>query len=124
MPKQKPIPRRLKRLESTDYMQINDSNGDILVVTKQETKAVIREMLEDEYNLLFKRSIKKLETNITQFVENNISSFEKDAEAFINHKIDQAAEKICDMLVMRKFKDEVEKRAEELLLKKQAKGKF
>lgn len=63
-------------------------------------------MLEDEYNLLFKRSIKKLETNITQFVENNISSFLKDAEAFINHKIDQAAEKfvtcwLCVNLKMR-----------------------
>lgn len=124
MPRQKPIPQRLKRLEATDYMQIKDGNGDILVVTKQETKAVIREMLEYEYELLSRRAIERVQNRLTELVDSRVSQIEKDAEAFMNFKIDQMAEKICDMLITRKFKEEVEKKAEELLLKKQAKGKF
>lgn len=124
MPRQKPIPQRLKRLEATDYMQVKDVNGDILVVTKQETKAVIREMLEYEYELLSKRVIQNVENRLTKLVDGKVNQIERDAEAFMNFKIDQMAEKICDMLITRKFKEEVEKKAEELILKKQAKGKF
>ena len=124
MPRQKPIPQRLKKLEATDYIQIHDGNGDILVVTKQETRSVIREMLENEYELLSKRSLKKVEDDLAELVNQKFSIFEKDAEAFINHRIDQVTEKICDMLIMRKFKEEVEKRAEELMIKKLSKGKF
>lgn len=124
MPRQKPIPQRLKRLEATDYMQIKDANGDILVVTKQETKAVIKEMLEYEYELLSRRAIQNVQKRLTEMVESKTSQIEKEAEAFINHKIDEMAHKICDMLIMRKFKEEVEKRAEELLIQKQIKGKL
>lgn len=124
MPRQKPIPQRLKRLEATDYMQVRDGNGDILVVTKQETKAVIKEMLEYEYELLSRRAIQNVQNKLTELVDSKFSQIERDAEAFVNFKTDQMAEKICDMLVTRKFKEEVEKKAEELLLKKQAKGKF
>jgi len=124
MPRQKPIPQRLKRLEASDYIQIRDANGDILVVTKQETRSVIHEMLEHEYKLLSHRVIKKIEDDLTKQIEENFKTFEKDAESFINYKIDQTAEKICDMLITRKFKEEVEKRAEELLTQKQIKGKF
>lgn len=124
MPRQKPIPQRLKRLEASDYIQIRDANGDILVVTKQETRSVIHEMLEHEYKLLSQRVIKKIEDDLTKQIEENFKTFEKDAESFINYKIDQTAEKICDMLITRKFKEEVEKRAEELLRQKQIKGKF
>lgn len=124
MPRQKPIPQRLKRLEASDYMQVRDINGDILVVTKQETNAVIKEMLEREYKLLSERTIEKVETNLKQLVSERISQIEKEAEAFINHKIDEMAYKICDMLITRKFNEEVEKRAEELLRQKQTKGKF
>lgn len=124
MPRQKRIPQRLKKLESTDYIQVRDNSGNILVVTKQETNAVIREMLEHEYELASNRAISKIERKIANLVESKFSTFERDAEAFINHRIDQLAEKVCDMLIMRKFKDEVEKRAEELLIKKQLKGKF
>lgn len=124
MPRQKPIPQRLKRLEKGDYIPIHDNNGDILVVTKQETKAVIKEMLEQHYQLLSQRSIQKLENNLTKLVESKTTQIETDAEAFINHKIDEIAYKICDMLITRKFKEEVEKRAEELLRLKQTKGGF
>lgn len=124
MPRQKPTPQRLKRLEASDYIQIRDANGDILVVTKQETRSVIHEMLEHEYKLLSQRVIKKIEDDLTKQIEENFKTFEKDAESFINYKIDQTAEKICDMLITRKFKEEVEKRAEELLRQKQIKGKF
>lgn len=124
MPRQKPIPQRLKRLEASDYIQIRDANGDILVVTKQETRSVIHDMLEHEYKLLSQRVIKKIEDDLTKQIEENFKTFEKDAESFINYKIDQTAEKICDMLITRKFKEEVEKRAEELLRQKQIKGKF
>lgn len=124
MPRQKPVPQRLKRLEATDYMQVNDANGDILVVTKQETNAIIRGMLEHEYELLSKRVIQNVENRLTKLIDSRFSQFEKESEAFINFKIDQMAEKICDMLITRKFKEEVEKKAEELILKKQAKGKF
>jgi hypothetical protein len=61
MPVKKPIPQRLKKLESSDYMQVRDANGDILVVTKQETNAVIKQMLEREYNLLSEKTIMRLE---------------------------------------------------------------
>ena len=123
--RKKPIPQRLKKLESSDYIKIHDTNDDILVVTKQETKLVIKEMLEREYGLLSKRSLNKMEENITKLVEEKISTFEKDAESFINHRIDQMAEKICDMLIMRKFKEEVEKRAKELIIiKEKIKGNF
>jgi hypothetical protein len=124
MPVKKPIPQRLKKLESSDYMQVRDANGDILVVTKQETNAVIKQMLEREYNLLSEKTIKRLEKKLFDLVETRISQIEKDADAFIGLKIDEMAEKICDMLITRKFKEEVEKKAEELLIQKQIKGKF
>jgi hypothetical protein len=115
----KEIPRRFKRLEETDYMKVNDLNGDVLVVTKQETRSVIKEMLEYEYELLSRRAIQNVNVRLTEFIDEKFNLFQKDAEAFINHKIDQMAEKICNALITRKFNEEVEKKAEELLLKKQ-----
>jgi hypothetical protein len=128
-------PRRLKKLENADLVTLKNELDNVYVVTKQETAKVIRDYVVNEIgNLPYEISNKRKDelsklvddkmSEIEKIILNKMSSIEKELAAFIDHKFDSLAEKACDMLLNRKFLDEVNKRAEELLLKKEMKGKF
>lgn len=120
----KPIPQRLKKLESSDLLSIKDSNGDFLVVTKQETTHIIKEFIKNEVINSADDFSSKQRKAMEKRVEANLDKIEKSLIAFIDYKFDMLAEKACDMLITRKFNEEVLKKAEELITKKKLKGKF
>lgn len=125
---QKPLPQRLKRLESSDLLSIKDSNGDFLVVTKQETAKVIKDFIY----LNFGEELNEISNNIgsvekkklEKIVNQRLDVVEKSIDAFIEYKFTQLAEKVCEMLINRKFLEEVNNRAEKLLEEKFKKGNF
>lgn len=133
--KKPPVPRRLKKLESSDLLSIKDSKGDFLLVTKQETAMVIREfmknevinigddIIENEKKVLIKRideGVKKINFDVDAYLAN----VEKTIDDFISHKIDVITEKVCTLLINKKFSEEVDKAAEKKILQMKLKGKF
>lgn len=128
-------PKRLKRLESSDILPIKDANGDFLVVTKQETANVIRDFIYselenhiDDVNNKFKTISENIgnkeKKQLTIAVNDKFTEIEKSIDAYIQYKFDELAEKVCDLLITRKFNEEVQKKVEERLLKKQMGNKF
>ena len=128
-------PRRLKKLESSDLLTIKNELDDYYVVTKQETVKVIREFVKNEIGNLpdelseeqrnkISRDIKERMSGVEKSIKIRLSEMESELAAFIDYKFDELAEKACEMLLNRKFMEEVDKRAEQKLLQKQAKGKF
>ena len=131
----KSLPQRLKRLEASDLLPMKDSNGDFLVVTKQETRAIIEEFIRNEIinvgddyiensRMKFKQLVDSKIPLFEKMVNDRISLFEKSVDAFISHKFDLLAEKICETLISRQFNEEVERVAERKLKEKRFKGKF
>jgi hypothetical protein len=129
------FPSSLKRLEKKDLLSIKDSNDDVYVVTKQETANVIREFVKNEMDNLSdelsesrkKKLIKEVNDkmgNVEDVLNKRLAEITKELAAFIDYKFDELAERACDMLITRKFLEEVDKRAEQKLLEKQARGKF
>lgn len=129
------FPRPLKRLESSDLLTIKDENEDYYVVTKQETAKVIRDFITseignipDEISQKHKQrlldEIDKKMSAIEKVVSDRLNDMEKEIAAFIDFKFDKLAEKASELLINRKFMEEVNKKAEQKLLEKQAKGKF
>jgi hypothetical protein len=122
----KPLPQRLKKLENSDLLSIKDSNGDFLVVTKQETTKVIKDFIEAQFSNELDEMSRNIATSekrkLEKIVTDRLNDIEKNIDAFIEHKFTLLSEKICDMLITRKFGEEVNKKAEELLLKKR--GQF
>ncbi len=129
MPIQKPIPQRLKKLEASDLLSIKDSNGDFLVFTKQETAKVIKNFiyteLGEELNDISSNIASVEKKKLEKIVNKKLLEVEASIDAFIAYKFDLLAEKVCEMLINRKFNEEVDKKAEELLRqKKEERGKF
>lgn len=122
----KPLPQRLKKLENSDLLSIKDSNGDFLVVTKQETTKVIKDFIEAQFSNELDEMSRNIATSekrkLEKIVTDRLNDIEKNIDAFIEYKFTLLSEKICDMLITRKFGEEVNKKADELLLKKR--GKF
>jgi hypothetical protein len=121
-------PRRLKRLDQTDLLTVEDKNGDYLVVTKQEVTKIIREFITSEIGNLPDEISERHKKDLSLRVNNKMLDLERDLLAFINYKFDSVAEKACEMLLNRKFNEEIDKRVEikveQLLLEKQKKGRF
>ena len=117
------LPQRLKRLESSDVLSIKDSNGDFLVVTKQETANVIREFIRNEVINISDGFSENQKKEINKRIDENFRTIEKSVDSFIEHRFNLLAEKVCDMLITRKFTEEVAKKVDSLLNKKQ-RGKF
>ena len=121
-------PRRLKRLDQTDLLTVEDKNGDYLVVTKQEVTKIIREFITSEIGNLPDEISERHKKDLSLRVNNKMLDLEKELLAFINYKFDSVAEKACEMLLNRKFNEEIDKRVEikveQLLLEKQKKGRF
>lgn len=119
---------RLKRLDATDLLVLNTEGEDHLVVTKQEISNTIKKYVEKEVGDLPELISKKYKDELLKKIDVKISVIEKELSAFIDYKFDQLAEKACDLLISRKFKEEVERRAEEIaeqkINKKNSKGKF
>jgi hypothetical protein len=132
----KPITQRLKKLESSDLLSLKDSNGDFLVFTKQETTRVIREFIQAEFEEELKqisinlgssekskieKKVKETLKRIEDSADEKIKNIEASIDAFIQYKFDLLSEKVCDLLINRKFEEEVNKKVEERLKKR---GKF
>jgi len=129
------FPRPLKRLEASDLLTIKDEMNDYYVVTKQETAKVIRDIITSEIgnipdeisekhskNIL--NELNKKMSDVEKNVNRRLNDIEKEIAAFIDFKFDILAEKASELLINRKFMEEVNKKAEQKLLEKQAKGKF
>ena len=65
-----------------------------------------------------------IESNIKPEMNEKFSTMQKDVVAYIDFKIDILSQKICDMLITRKFNEEVDKRVNEKFEKLKTKGKF
>jgi hypothetical protein len=132
MPNIKPIPARLKKLESSDLLPIKDLNGDYLVVTKQETNLVIKELLEVQSDALLNDKVKKIVKSFETIVDGplkkgidvRLDDLSRDVEAHINYRIDNLAKNITEMLITKNFNDEVNRKVEEKLKNIKTKGKF
>jgi len=121
----KPIPQRLKKLESSDLLPIKDKNGDFLIVTKQETTNIIREFVKNEVLNFSDNFIDTQNKTFQKNVDSRMAYIEKSIDAFIEYKFNLLAEKVCDMLINRKFNEEVNRKVEEHINnKKKYKGKF
>lgn len=130
---------RLKRLDATDLLKVPTENDDYLVVTKQEVAHIIRKFIQNEIGNLpdeittkhrdeILKEVNKKNLIIEKELKDRLSTIEKELSAFIDFKFDALAEKACDLLISRKFNEEIEKRVQErteyLLTEKQKKGKF
>lgn len=128
----KPTPARLKRLEESDYITIKGEQKDITVVTKQETRSVIKELIEKECGPALIKANSNIISTFDTMIDNNIKSelnekfsvMQRDVVAYIDFKIDILSQKICDMLITRKFNEEVDKRVNEKMEKLKTNGKF
>jgi len=109
----KPIPQRLKKLESSDLLPIKDKNGDFLIVTKQETTNIIREFVKNEVLNFSDNFIDTQNKTFQKNVDSRMAYIEKSIDAFIEYKFNLLAEKVCDMLINRKFNEEVNRKVEE-----------
>jgi hypothetical protein len=121
-------PRTLKRLENSDLITLKDELDNLYVVTKQETSKVIRDYVANEIGNLPDKISERHKKDLQSALDQKMKVLEKELVAFIDYKFDTIAEKACEMLINRKFIEEVNKRVDEkvekLLLEKQKKGKF
>lgn len=119
---------RLKRLDATDLLKVPTENDDYLVVTKQEVANIIRKFIQNEIGNLPDEISKSHKEELVKDINKKISVIEKELSAFIDYKFDMLAEKACELLISRKFNEEIEKRVQEraeyLLNEKLKKGKF
>lgn len=119
---------RLKRLDATDLLVVPTEDENKLVVTKQEVANILRQFISNEIGNLPDEIAKNHKEELIKHITQKIEIIEKELLAFIDYKFDTLAEKACDILISRKFNEEVEKRVEEkaerLIIEKQKKGRF
>jgi hypothetical protein len=122
------LPRKLKKLEPSDILTVKDNHDDLYVVTKQEVTRVIREFITNEIGNLPDEISERHKKDLASKINNKMAILEKELVSFIDYKFDTIAEKACEMLLNRKFIEEVNKRVDErvekIILEKQKKGKF
>jgi hypothetical protein len=123
------FPRPLKRLDASDLLTIKDENEDYYVVTKQETAKVIRDFvineignlpdeISEKHKIQILDELNKKMLGIEKLINNRLSDIEKEMAAFIDFKFDTLAEKASELLINRKFIEEVNKKTEQKLLEK------
>lgn len=119
---------RLKRLDATDLISIPKDNNTYFAVTKEEVRSILKKYIKEEVDNIPEIISENHKNNLIKLVEQKISIIEKELDAFIEHKFNLLAEKTCELLLNRKFNEEVakkaEERAEQLLSQKLKKGKF
>jgi len=115
-------PRKLKSFSQDDLLSIRDKDDNYLVATKIETKNIIKEFIKDEFDFLTDNIVvnqtKQIEKEIQQNINARIITIEKSVSAYIDYKFDQLSEKICDLLITRKFTEEVDRKVKERLNKR------
>ena len=111
-------PRRLRTLADGDLINIKDKDDNFLVITKIETKNVIREFIKDEFDFLTNKVVINQSKEIEKDVNRRIEGIEKSVSAYIDYKFDKLSEKICELLLNRKFNEEVERKVKERLNKR------
>lgn len=124
--KVKPLPARFKKLEESDIMNINGKNKEVTLVTKQETRSVIKELLEGQCDALLKKASAKVITDFDKIIEENVTptyntkfeELKRDIAAYIDFRIDVLAKNITESLLTRKFNEEVERRVEKMVEEK------
>lgn len=139
-------PRRLKKLEASDLLTLITDSKDTLVVTKQETAVIVSSFIKsecsgilDELKNEISYAAKDIQHNKVELLNEELSRrvneldkkmtdklniIEKSIDGFIEHRFNELSEKICNLLITRRFNDEVNKKAEELLHKKSVGNKF
>ena len=126
----KPIPQRLRSLNKSELIPLQDANGDYLVITKQETNNIIKELIEVHSEIHLKKSIASVSKKFDEFVAREINpliskevqTLQKEVSAYLEYRIDNLANSICESLITKKFNEEVERRVSEKI--KEIKGKF
>ena len=96
---------------------INIDNGDLVVVSPIETKAVIKEFLSEELDLYADEDIINYKFKITTDINTRLNEFETRLESHISEKIDALSEKIISRIISRVIEEEVNKKVEEKLKK-------
>lgn len=114
-------PRRLRSLIDGDLINLNDSVGQTLLLTKIETKSIVKEYIESEFDALLHQKVNNTLKEIGGNADKRIEEIEKSVSAYIDYKFDKLSEKICELLLHRKFNEEVERKVKERLNKR---GKF
>lgn len=114
--------RTLRGVVSGDMITLEDKNGDAFVVTKAETQDIVCGYIKREFRKLesdlLNEEYKKLEGTVLE----HMKEIEKSIDAFIEYKFDKLAEKVCEMLLARNFKEEIDRKIQEKLNK--PKGRF
>lgn len=120
----------LKRLEKKDFMSFFDSDENPIIITKQETRSVVREYIDNEFARLISELtsyenpvINELLTKTLVEFDEKLVSIEKQIGAYIDHRIDNMVEVMVERLINRKFEEEVNRRVERELKRKKG-GKF
>jgi len=120
----KPIPQRLRRLTESDYLKISFDDEGALVVTKEETEDVIKQMLVNNYHLTASEIVSNLEKCLKNEIDAKFDCIEKELSAYIEFKINNLSEKLVEMLLNRKFNEEVDKKVQLRIQELKIKGKF
>jgi ABC-type sulfate transport system substrate-binding protein len=110
--------RRLRTLSEGDLINLKDKDDNFLVITKIETKNVIREFIKDEFDFLTNKVVINQSKEIEKDVNRRIEAIEKSVSAYIDYKFDKLSEKICELLLTRKFDEEVDRKVKERLNKR------
>ncbi len=111
-------PRKLRTLNECELINLKDKDDNFLVITKIETKNVIREFIKDEFDFLTQKTVANKTIEIEGDVSKRIEKIEKSVSAYIDYKFDVLSEKICELLLTRKFNEEVERKVKERLNKR------
>jgi hypothetical protein len=127
----KPLPANLKKNEPSDYITINGANKEVTVISKQETKLIINELIMKECESSLKKATRDLLLTYDKMIDENIKPdldekflhLQKEVVAYIDFKLDILSQKICDLLITRKLNEEVDKKVSEKL-QQARKGKF
>lgn len=101
------------------YLKLRTENHGIVVLTKDETKECLKELLEETLDLKSSESINDIKKQLEDNVSKAFWVIDEQLTVFVNNKIDVLTEKVVDMLLTRKFNEEVEKRVKEELQKKE-----
>jgi hypothetical protein len=119
---------RIKRLDATDLLSIPTEGGNHIIATKQEVAKHIKDFISIEIGNLPKEMADKHKKELVVNINEKMVLLEKELIAFIDYRFDSIAEKACEMLLNRKFTEEVnrkvDERIEKIILDKQKKGKF
>ena len=117
----KNIPEKFKGNNGVSYVRLVNEDDEVHILTEQETRSIIKEMIYKEIDFHSSEVIEKFKEKSEENLSAGFWHVDEELNKFINRKFDALSDKIVDMLITRKFNEEVEKRVNEKLKQK---GKF